>query len=109
MVRRTPTVTWPNPSKRVCDPQHIVPVTRMETTQVHSSQPAAIWTSLFKAETTVPTSWSQATAGLLRTDTFQSVNRRQRHFSLTYGQRGTEPSMLRLHATALKSIHWLPG
>lgn len=80
MVRRTPTVTWPNPSKRVCDPQHIVPVTRMETTQVHSSQPAAIWTSLFKAETTVPTSWSQATAGLLRTDTFQSVNRRQCHF-----------------------------
>uniref|UniRef100_A0A8C8UCF8 Uncharacterized protein n=1 Tax=Peromyscus maniculatus bairdii TaxID=230844 RepID=A0A8C8UCF8_PERMB len=51
----------------------------MEAAHVHSSQPAAIWTSLFNAETTVPTSWSQATAGLLRTDTFQSVNRRQCH------------------------------
>nr|AAR37049.1 hypothetical polypeptide 22A [Mesocricetus auratus] len=52
----------------------------MDTTQVHSSQPATIWISLFKAETTVLATWSQASAGLLRTDTFQSVNRRQCHF-----------------------------
>jgi hypothetical protein len=69
MVRRTPTVTWLNPSSRVCmTHKQIVPVNKMETTQVHSSQPAAIWTFIFKAETTVPTSWFQATAGLLRTD-----------------------------------------
>lgn len=80
MVRRTPTVTWLNPSSRVSvTHEQIVPVNKVETTQVHSSQPATIWTFLFKAETTVSTSWSQATAGLLRTDTFQSVNRRQCH------------------------------
>lgn len=69
MVRRTPTVTWLNPPSRVSvTHEQIVPVNKVETTRVHSSQPATIWTFLFKAETTVSTSWSQATAGLLRTD-----------------------------------------
>uniref|UniRef100_A0A8C4LQM4 Uncharacterized protein n=1 Tax=Equus asinus asinus TaxID=83772 RepID=A0A8C4LQM4_EQUAS len=43
----------------------------MKSTQVHSSQPAAIWTSLFKPGTKTPSAGLRCTSELLRIDTFQ--------------------------------------
>lgn len=76
MVRRTPTVTWLNVFisnfLTVWHSANRYVMERMKATELHSSYPAAIWTSLFNNwDQDSPSASLRFTSELLRIDTFQ--------------------------------------